>query len=512
VGNISKDLLITGLQKLLTHFCENGKPIYNYRKIKDILGLSDPEFNTFSAQIETLGLTTKSSTFSDVCSTCGRRADVIDAQRGICKCEYGHKTIRDPYTLVQAKIEEKRLVEFLHKRLAEAIPSMNEPDARECSHYFSCGYEILGGLHIDDLQALLLLAFKKLDLKDACTLQGLLNNSSEDLFLTFVPGVDQEAKELLAYKANGAIHLLPLSLLFSSSKNVLDELDNLSKGVTGQAIRLSSWLRSKLQGVPSLVSPEIFRKIIEYDSKLVDDSFKAATHGRRDEFEDIASNLFSSFIPTTQLGHKNSPGTGKIEKPDGVVLIESKSDLRLMFYDCKSAGTEERSCDVKNITQSDEDEFARYSEMFSQSRMPAKLIGGCFVANDFSETNIMNKTVQLRKRVPNEVRIVFLPLRSLVKLYSRVTTERQSFSMRFVPSDHFEKLLGINLNKGENKELERDDAFGTYSKIKSLDANAVYIIPALVDVFLNEVFKSAPLEDAYLPFVIEKSKRLSARA
>jgi hypothetical protein len=134
------------------------------------------------------------------------------------------------------------------------------------------------------------------------------------------------------------------------------------------------------------------------------------------------------------------------------------------------------------------------------------------VANDFSETNMMNKTVQLRKRVPNEIRIVFLPLRSLVGLYSRVTTERQSFSMRFVPSDHFEKLLGINLNKGENKKLERDDAFGTYSKIKSLDANAVYIIPALIDVFLDDVFKSTPLEDEYLPFVIEKSKRLSARA
>ncbi len=513
MGDISEDILIPNLEKLLSHYSENNRPTYTYKKIKDIIGLPDTEFEAFAKQLEAHKLITKTLSSTDLCDSCGKPARIIDPQKGICSCDYGHKTIRQPLSLVRAKIDEKAVLYLLHERLFKSLSNMSEPDSSESKAFSLCGYEIIGQTKISDMNADFLFTLKKTDVKDAVTLLGLLNNSKSDIFLVFVPKVDQNGTELLAFRANGAIQQLPFNLLLNDSRNIAVVMKRLSEGLTSKAIHISSWLRFKLQAVPSIASPDVFNKMMQYNAKLVDDSYKAATHGMQNEFEDCGANLFSSFIPTSQLGYTNKAVAKKIEKPDGVILVEDEDKkLKLMFYDCKSVGTESKASEIKEISQADEDEFVRYAKIFSDESIPAKLAAGCFVANDFSETNMMNKILQLRKRVPNETRIVFLPLRSLVHLYSRVTSERQAFSMRFRPSNHFDKFLGIALAKKESTLLEKDASFSTYSKIKSLDVNAVYVIPSLVDVFMNDVLNSVALEARYLPFFVEKSARLSVRA
>jgi hypothetical protein len=124
---------------------------------------------------------------------------------------------------------------------------------------------------------------------------------------------------------------------------------------------------------------------------------------------------------------------------------------------------------------------------------------------------MLNKAMQLRQRVPNEIRIVFFPLRSLVNLYSNISAIRQQFQSRFTP-ENFHKLLGIGLTKQDLSKLEKDPRYEAYSKLKGLDVNAVLIVESLVDVFLDDVINSSPLENSFVDFLIDTAKRASSRA
>jgi hypothetical protein len=225
------------------------------------------------------------------------------------------------------------------------------------------------------------------------------------------------------------------------------------------------------------------------------------------------ASLFGALLPLSPLGHEIASETGaRLEIPDGIIQIplHKKEKLELMFYDAKSVGTFQTPKSTKKISQPEEDEFVRHCSLFRSEKMNAKLTAGIYVANDFSKKNMLNKSLQIRetRRAPEDVQIVYFPLKSLVKLYARLTKERQDFLLHF-ESESVYKLLGRHLTTSENKLIAKDADFETYQQLSSSNTNSVYVIESLVDVFFDHVYSLVSSENVYKPYVLDLSRRLS---
>jgi len=106
------------------------------------------------------------------------------------------------------------------------------------------------------------------------------------------------------------------------------------------------------------------------------------------------------------------------------------------------------------------------------------------------------------------VKIVFFPLESLVKLYTRLTKERTKFGLHF-ESDAVYKLLGTNLDSDEDDKIKNDKNFQIFDELRKTNTNSVYVIESLVDLFFDHVYSLETAESQYIPFIINLSKRYS---
>lgn len=97
-------------------------------------------------------------------------------------------------------------------------------------------------------------------------------------------------------------------------------------------------------------------------------------------------------------------------------------------------------------------------------------------------------------------------------MYTSVTTNRLKFQTRFQPEHHFGKLFGANLTSNEAKRLKSDPNFRVYNELQKMGLNSVLVVEALVDIFLDEVWKAVPMEQSFMPFVIERAKRAATSA
>ncbi len=509
MGDIREDLAITSFGTVLSQYIADGTPRYSLAKVKAILGADEEELSGLRSLLERTGAAKLETIKTATCGECGRVANVENASKGILRCERGDMTAVDPQSLVVLSFDNAKVLGLVQQlALKQTRIEIPAPDIEELLPFSALRFYLVGRARPDELRIAVLLPLKKIELREACILLGFLAFMSEHVFLVISDSVSEDARSLLSYKSNGAVQLLSLNSFFEDPA-ILDEgLKAIPSGISGEMIRLASWIREKFQTLKSVVSPDTYKKIIEYDDQLVNESFHAATHGDRTKLEDCVAALFSSVLPTTQLGHALSG----VEVPDGISIVPKKP-AELVFYDCKSVGSEKNEEKTKSISQTDEDEFKRYVDLFRAGpEIPANLVAGCFVANDFAEDNMLNKARQLRQRVPSGVKIVFLPLSSLVKLYTKVTTDRLRFETRYRAENHFEKLLGVNLSKEEAKRLEADPRFVSYSSLRDLGVDAVFVTESLVDVFLEEVWKAPSMDQSFMPFVIDRARRASTRA
>jgi hypothetical protein len=458
--------------------------------------------------LEEHGIATVDLKKTQVCPDCHQQARVVDLDRGICTCENGHRFECDKYSLKSLNINRAKVLDYVREMVLREIDiEIPTADIEEFLPFASVKLDLIGTTAVDGLRVAVLLPFVRIKLKEACTLLGFLAFMTEDVFFILTDSIDDDARSLLAFKSNGAVQPLSLSRFFESPQSVQEALADVTSGEISKTIRLAQWIRKQFQSVKLVVSPDFYKKVVEYNADLVRESAQAATTGQRTVFENSVAALFSSLLPVTQFGHR-LPG---LEIPDGVVIVPGKP-LRLMFYDAKTAGEDKKPVYSRSIEQSDEDEFVRYVQLFNDDRIQAELVAGCYVANDFNQKNMTNKALQIRKRVSDKVRIVFIPLNSLLKLYTKVTTQRLEFQSRFSPELHVRKLLGQDLKAHELRRLDKEKKYPAYADLRNLEVNAVYVIEALVDIFFEDVLRSEPMESSFRPFLMERARRASDRA
>src|SRR5579863_383534 len=419
----------------------------------------------------------------DTCPKCGEPATVRDASKGIVTCRQGHVTQRDPLTLWQVILNSNSLLKLLKEVLDPYLHlSAFDASGKSSDAFTHCGFDPLGIYDLEGLKILFLVPFKRIRLKDAAMLQGLVVGTAYDSYALVIEGMDKDAEEFLAYTTGGTAQFIRFDDLLKTNESANRLVDSLKTDINIKSTKLYSFLKHELRMAASVTNPDSFRTMIEFNRKLVSDSFEAGTTGNDAEFEDSVTGLLGSFLPVTPLGHRVTNVGPKREIPDGIIQIPyvKKNKLELMFYDCKSIGTERNPKEKKRISQGEEDEFIRYCELFQAAGMNAELTGGIFVAPEFTPQNMINKSLQIRERgrAPKDVQIVFLPLKSLVDLYTRISQERTKFLLHFEPSAIY-KLLGKNLSKSDNDKLSQDPEIKDIRRLRESETNSVYISKGL---------------------------------
>lgn len=499
----------------MDYYAKNNKPPLFLSTIKALVGSNNyPSNYQFIVQSNIGSI---QDLRQETCD-CGADATVKNVDQGIIVCTRNHVSHREVESLRQCTLDTKSIIKLFYEMITKYLHSIStdSSEARFAS-YLSCGLEPIAESEIDSLKILFLTAFKRIRIRDAAALQGLITNTSFDSFALIVEGIDDDAQEFLSYSSGGIVQLVKFDEVLGRDKDRERAFDNLRSGINFDVVKLHSFLKYELKGVEKVTSPEMFLSLIQYNDALVDRSFKDATQGKSEDFEDDVSNLLASILSVKQLGHTIGALTEgkKIEIPDGILEIEilkkGNDKLELMFYDCKSTGKPNNEKEIKRISQSDEDQFERYCRLFSSPKMSANLTGGIIVANDFSGENLVNKARQIRGKgqVPRSVKIVFLPLRSLVRLYTRTTKERRDFTAHF-ESEVIYQLFAENLSANAEKKLVKDPDFETFDTLRKSNTNSVYVLESLVDVFFDTVLSLPTREASYLPFVIDISHRYSS--
>lgn len=502
-----------GFNNIVKHYAENNRVPILFSVVRDLCGREDFDENMWFISQNELG---EFENFTkDTCPDCGESAQVKNIEKGLVVCTNGHATNKDPLSLKQILLKPQSLIRLFYESLSDQLEIIPfQQHASEFTPFSPCGFEPIGVTEIERSQILFLAAFKKLKLKDAAMLQGLITNTVYDSFILFIESIEVDAKNFLSYNTGGVVQFLNFDTLLSHDADIGKLVSEVKNEINIKIIKLYSYLKNELRSVQQVVTPEMFRSMLEYDDALVNRSFKAATSGKKDEFEDIVANLLGTLLPVTQLGHKTRAQGGgkKIESPDGILQVPKlkQKELELMFYDCKSVGTSSSEKQIKKISQPDEDQFARYCKLFTSEKMTAKLTGGILIANDFSGQNLVNKSLQIRAKeeVPSGVKIIYFPLKSLVKLYTRLTTERTKFMLHF-ESDAVIKLFGNNLNAQEEEKIKSDTNFEIFDTIRKSNANSVYVVENLVDVFFDYVYSLPTRESQYMPFIIDLAEKYS---
>ncbi len=497
--------------KVITHYARNSKAPLLFSDLREIVGSQNYESNMKFIMENNLGHVEELT--KDNCPECNLDADVKDINKGIIVCENSHRNDVDPLKLKIIDIDANKLVELLFRSLSKHLP-LNSFRSAKFTPYTICGFEPVGDMQYDEIKILILSSFKKLKLRDAAILQGLITTTIYDYFILMTEGIDDDAEKFLAYNTGEAVHYVTFEELLEQDSNVAELFKSIQSTINVKAIKLHSFLKNNLTMVQNITEPETFQSLLEYDATLIEKSFKSATSGASTEFENVVGKLFGAFMPVTPLGHNISSLTEgkKIEIPDGIIQVPHDKNLELMFYDCKSVGTETKEKEKKSISQADEDQFERYCKLFSSSKVQMQLSRGIFVANDFSSVNVVNKSLQIRQKdgVPSDLQLVYFPLKSLVKLYTRLTKERAKYSMHFEP-DAIMKLFGQGITSEDEDILKQDDNFDTFDKLRKSNTNSVYVIESLIDVFFEHVYSMEPRNKQYLPYIIDLSKRQSTR-
>lgn len=499
--------------KIISHYAQNnGTAPLLFSDILELVGSENYDSNISFIKDSSLGKIEELT--KENCPQCGASATVKNIEEGIIVCERSHRSQIDPLSLKQTTIDKKELVKILYNSLQENVNELSPFTDTEYTPYHFCGFDPVGVLQTDEIKILILSSFKNLKIRDAAVLQGLITTSIFDYFILLIEGIDKNAEEFLSYNTGATIHYVTFDKILGQTADISQLFKNVTTSINMHALSLHAFLKHNLVNVQKITNPEVFKTLLEYDATLIDRSVKAATSGSSAEFEDIVGNLLGSFLPVTNLGHTISTLTDgkKTEVPDGIIEIPDTNELELMFYDCKSVGKTGNEKEIKNISQPDEDQFERYCELFTSPKLKAKLSRGIFIANDFSPINLANKSLQIRNKsgVPSNLQIVYFPLKSLIKLYSRLTQERTKFMMHFEPNT-ISKLFGQGLDSKDEKKLESDKDFEIFNTIRKSNTNSVYVIESLVDVLFDYVYSLVARNQSYLPYIIDISKRQSSR-
>ena len=502
-----------GFVKIINQYAKYSKIPIILSVIRTLVGTQNYQENIEFISNNELGSVENLS--QDTCDKCGLPATVKDVEKGVVVCSKLHVTTKDPMSLKQVILKPESIVELLYRTLAQKFQIRQfEQLGTEYTPFGACGFEPVGIASIDDMQILFLASFKTLRLKDAAMLQGLIANTIYDSFILLIENIEENAEKFLAYNTGGIVQYVYFDELLRHNANLDEIAREISSGINAKTIKLHSYLKNELRNVQNIVTPEMFLSLMQFDSNLVNRSFIAATQGKMNELEDAVGNLFGALLPVTKLGYGISKQlkTKKIEAPDGIIQIPIRrtKSLELMFYDCKSVGTDEVGKSTKIVSQADEDQFSRYCQLFNSDKMNARLTAGILVAKSFSAKNMRNKVLQIRSKggVPSDVKIVFFPLESLVKLYTRLTKERTKFGLHF-ESDAVYKLLGTNLDSDEDDKIKNDKNFQIFDELRKTNTNSVYVIESLVDLFFDHVYSLETAESQYIPFIINLSKRYS---
>lgn len=501
-----------GFNKIIDHYAKNNEAPLLLSDLLEIVGSKNYDSNRLFILNKSLGVIEELT--QDSCPKCGLSATVKNIDEGIIVCEKSHRQQVDPLKLKLISLEKPKLVNLIFDSIQENLKEVKLFTDSQYTPYHVCGFDPIGVLQFNEIRILILSSFKRLKLRDAAVLQGLITTSVFDYFVLLIEGIECDAEEFLVYNTGEAINYITFEKLLERDVDISQLFKKIMSDININAISLHAFLKNNLVNVKGITNPDTFKALLEYDVALVDRSFKAATSGSSDEFEDIVGKLLGSFMPVTILGHNiSSLADGKkIEVPDGIMEIPEKNNLELMFYDCKSVGTETKGKETKLISQSDEDQFERYCKLFDSPKLRARLSRGIFIANDFSPVNLVNKSLQIRTKsgVPSDLQIVYLPLKTLVKLYSRLTQERSKFMMHF-ETGAISKLFGIGITSEEEEKMKLDENFQVFNTLRKSNTNSVYITESLVDVFFDYVYSFTSRNQNYLPYIIDISKRQSVR-
>jgi len=501
-----------GFNKIITHYAKNNGSPFLFSDILEIVGSNNYDANISFITNKSLGKI--EALTKENCPNCGSSAAVKNIDEGIIVCEKSHLNKINPLKLRLVELDNTKLVNVLFSSLQNNLEDLKPVTDSQYTPYHFCGFDPIGILQMNNVKIMILSSFKRIKLRDAAVLQGLITTSIFDYFILLIEGIEDNAEEFLIYNTGEAVNYITFEKLLERDIDISQLFESIKATINISTLSLHAFLKNNLVNIKNITNPETFKALLEYDATLVDRSFKAATSGSSAEFEDIVGKLLGSFMPVTNLGHAMADHTDgkKTEAPDGIIEIPEKDKLELMFYDCKSVGTETKEKETKLISQSDEDQFERYCKLFDLPKLKPKLSRGIFVANDFSPINVVNKSLQIRKKtgVPPDLQIVYLPLKSLVKLYSRLTQERSKFMMHF-ETDAITKLFGQGIISNEEEKLKSDENFQIFDTLRKSNTNSVYIIESLVDVFFDYVYSLVPRNQSYLPYIIDISKRQSIR-
>ncbi len=495
------------LGRLFSEYIKQGNVIFSVGQARNYLGIDSSTMRDLTDDLvrEKLGKVVPRQSIS--CITCSKAARVIDLDAGACKCESGHKTVVPKEELLTLHLDENGFLGYVQSLLKNHLDIITP--SREVQGFLPfdrVGLPLVGRTRTGTFSVEVLLATRKVDIERACVLLGFLAFTKDNIIAVVSGSTMNDAAEMLYYKSNGAIRPFSLTSLFENPGLLQESLDQLARGEEAELIRLNSWMMSQSQSLRGVPSPEQYRLILNYNQTVVQGSKFAATHGKDDEFEEAVSSLLGSILPTTPLGHERR-GTGL---PDGVILLPYRNPYDVLFYDCKSTGSEAQPKSERHLSKHDEDEFVRYTGLFRDPEVNARLLGGCFVANVFALQNMVNRAQSLRSRIGPGVKVFFWPVDSLILLYSRITTERMDYLPR-IRQEHFAKLWGIGLTGVERKRLQRDVEYDTFERLRAADTDSVYLTKSLVDIFFDNVRISPPASESFMIYVRDGLRLASGR-
>lgn len=492
------------ITKYLDKLCEGKGFIIDYKKIKENLNLSDKELGEFRDFLLKKKIVEEKDKTTALCEECFEQALIVNKEEGILKCSLGHQTIINPLFIKELKINNKNISEYLRKELK--LPNV---EYKEEGLLQKLDLDFISSTHYKDMDIKFLRSNKPIDIKSIYALTG-SNLINEGLTIIFY-NTKLLNKEIKVY-----LNLVPsiriLQFQDIMSKDFSSILDEIPKE-TLDKVKLQNWIKNKFESVTqTIIDPVTFLELISFNSDVIEKSSLCASTGKEKEFEKYVHQLLAG------IGLRITPfGMEGQEIFDGLIDFTEKNgrDTKFIFYDAKSTGTPNSPSYERAISQKDEDEFSRYVSMFET--MPTnngKLYGGCFVAFDFNLQNMLNKVNQLRNRnmdkVNSSTKIIFLPLQSLIDLYSGIHKNRVEINSKFHES-YILKFFGESLMNNEIEEIKKDPKYKIYESLKLSDSNAIYVLPAFVKIFINHILEKHPNNIGSKLLLEQNAKELSAK-
>ncbi|MCH7648559.1 MAG: hypothetical protein IIA83_08135, partial [Thaumarchaeota archaeon] len=251
-----------GFNKVITHYARNNKAPLLFSDLVEIAGTQNYESNKKFIIENNLGKIEDLT--RDNCPECGLEATVKDIDKGIIVCENSHLNNIDPLKLKLINIDVEKLVELLFKSLSKHL-SLKEFRSSKYTPYHLCGFDPVGDLQTDGIKILILSSFKRLKLKDAAVLQGLITTTIYDYFILLIEGIENDAEKFLTYNTGEAIHYVTFDEFLGQDSDIEELFKNIKSTINVKAILLHSFLKNNLTKVQNITDPETFQSLLEYD-------------------------------------------------------------------------------------------------------------------------------------------------------------------------------------------------------------------------------------------------------